>query len=925
VRRAQSLWKLLKGVPPDRLAGGMVCTVTLAVLALNIRTLTLQSLWFDEGLSVAFAARPLSQVISTLIHQDLHPPLYYLVLHWWMALAGNSEWAVRMPSALAAVLLVPLAYATVREVSGGPRESSDTWAAVAVAAATFIGASPFLAYYAQEARMYSTAATLSLAALWAFLRAARRQDSGSWGLFGLLLAAGAYTQYFSAFLVPAFLLYAIVLDRRLLRNALGSTILAFVLYLPWLKPAYLQIGRLLRVPDYWVSTSIDLSQFAQSLSDAFLPNVSTALGLAGVVAAIGLVLRFAHQRNYRLTPRTRRGALVFLTLMIPLLLTYATVAVAPKFAARYTITVTAPAYLCAIMLLHPVINHRAKWARGLLCLAAVAVLTVSLRSMLAVIEGRENPRDDVRALAAYLTDNAQAEDAILLVENAPYALQYYYRGQAPVVGLHVGVGFDPAVQFLNRLLGDGPRRVWLVLWHHEFADPSDLAVTELLRAGREAHINERFRGHQLRAFDISHDDQTQKDYAQPQTPMDAGFSPGLRLRGFDLFSNAPGQVHYVFYWEAQKQLVRNHRLTLTLQDLHGTEYLRTDQALCTDYFLPPAWPIGTVIRGRVDLDLPADLPAIEYETHLQVFDPVAQQNLDLVDERGAPQGQKLLVDVLVLPKSTMDGPILEIRNPVQKALGSGLLLRGYDVPGETLDPGETLKLTLWLQRKGTPSVDAAVQFRLQNAAQSTVWETSSPILHGYSPIEWNAEEINRAIYTLLLPPELSGGTYSLQVSIGQTWTALRTLNVTARDHVYDRPPMQQSLDLQYEQGIILLGYDVETHGVSEDLPAKIRLYWQAQGPVNASYKVSVQALLADKSIASQSDTIPVAWSYPTTAWLPGEIVTDEHLLRIDPGVEPGNYSLIVVLYEEQSGERLQVEQAGAVADHAALSTLQIAP
>jgi hypothetical protein len=308
-----------------------------------------------------------------------------------------------------------------------------------------------------------------------------------------------------------------------------------------------------------------------------------------------------------------------------------------------------------------------------------------------------------------------------------------------------------------------------------------------------------------------------------------------------------------------------------------------------------------------------------------VLDPVSQQNVDLVDERGAPRGQKLLVSSFTLPKSALLDTMPEIKNQGRVALDSSLLLLGYDLPGDSLQPGKPVKVSLWLQLAGRPSADLAILFRLQEAFNATAWQTSARVLPGYPPAKWEANEINRVIYTLLLPPELSDGNYSLQISTGQAWTTLRTLQIVAREHVYERPAMQHVLDLQFEHGITLLGYDVEAHKASEMLPATIRLYWRALEPVSASYKVSVQALSAGTNIAAQSDTIPVGWTYPTTAWLPGEIVTDEHFLSADHGLEAGDYALIVVLYEEQDGTRLGVAQAGVAADHAALSTLHIIP
>ena len=908
----------------EKLAAVLVSALVLAIFGLYAHSLQKQSLWFDEGLSVIFASRPLPQLMETLIYQDLHPPLYYLLLHSWISLAGNSEWAVRLPSALAAVLLIPLAFGVVREVFGDRNGTDGAWVVAGLSASALIGTSPFFAYYAQETRMYSIAAMLSLATTWAFLRAARKGTTRWWYLFGFLLAAGLYTQYFSAFVGPAFWLYTVLLNRRLLRGTALGTALAVFLYVPWIWPAYMQLGRLLRVPDYWVSTRVDVGHFVRAIWETILPNASARLGLAVALVSILLLLRFAHQRRYQLSDRTRRSVLVFLTLLIPILLTYAAVTLAPKFATRYTIVAAAPLYICAVLLLYPLLSHRAMWARALSGTAIILAVLLSLDSMAGVVAGRQNRRDDVRGLAAYLSEYAQPDDAMLLVESAPYALEYYYRGTTPMYGLHVGNDFETAAKVLNHILKAGPRRVWLVLWHHEFADPTDMVVTELMRVGREMAVQEQFLGYELRAFDVQHDDQTVEAYPQPRTATDALFSPGVHLLGFDMYSNDPGQLHYAFYWETWKQLDRNYSLTLALQDPDGNEYLRQDQALSTDYFLPPAWPIGTPIRGRVDVTLPADLPAITYRAYLQILDPKTRRNLDLVDERGAPLGQELFIGELFLPKSAMSQTSSVIQNPLDADMGSGLRLLGFEAGGGSASSGDRLRLTLWWQRTGTPGADQPIQFRLLDSDGSPAWNTSGAVIDGYPLSQWQIGEINRAVYRMQLSPDLPSGNYELQVGSLHNWTTIRNLALAARPHRYDRPQMQHMLDLPFEQGITLLGYDLEAPVAKAGEKTVVRLYWQAQEPIPLSYKVSVQLLFPDQRIAVQDDSIPVGWTYPTAAWLAGEVITDEHTLSIRPDSEPGDYGLIVVLYDEQSLLRLHVQQADQITDHAALTTLVVA-
>ncbi len=918
-----------------RWARAGVIVLTLAVFALYMGTLDRQSLWFDEGLSVVFASRPLPDLMHTLVYEDLHPPLYYLLLHYWMQVAGTSERAVRLPSALAAVLLVPLAFAVVREVWGHNRGTNGSWAVVGTAAAALVASSPFIAFYAQETRMYAIAAALALATTWAYLRATRTDSLRVWGVFSVLLAASLYTQYFSAFIVPAFWLYALLLDRRsFLRTALG-TALAALLFAPWVRPAFLQLQRLWRVPDYWVTTRINPGVFLQAMLNTFLPTASTRLGLAIGIAVALLLVRLVQQRGIVLSERGRRGILVLLTCLIPLGLTYAAVTIAPKFAARYAIVSAGPLYICAALVLYAVLGRRFIPARALFVVLILAGGLVSLRSAVAVVEGQEQGRDDVRGLAAYLSANAQPNDALLLVESAPYALQYYYQGHAPVYGLHVGQDFASAANLLNRILQDQPRRVWLVLWHYEFADPTDMVATELMRVGSEVDRVPQFQGYKLRAFDV-HDYETKiAAEPQPRTVTDAQFWPGIRLLGFDRLDNDPGQLHYILFWQVQEPLDRNYSLTLSLEDQEGTDYLRRDQALSTPYFLPPVWPLRTPIRGRVDLDLPADLPPITYRLRLRVLDPESGRNLDLVDAADIPVGQALLLEELALSKSNISQNASEIANLVEADMGQGLELLGFDLPRLEYKPGDTMRLTLWWRAveelPGTAgSAEAASEeemahFRLLDYKNEVVWEERRAVVEHHPIGEWQPEEVNRSIYRLTIPSALSGGKYHLQAGVADTLIALTSLDVTPRYHQYTVPPIEEPLGVQFEGGITLLGYDLQAPNVQPYEFMTVTLYWRASEPITASYKVSLQLLTPDLRMAGQDDSIPVHWTYPTTAWLPDEIISDEHVVEINSLAVADRHMLIAVLYEEKSGLRLMVERAGKTEDHAILTVLEGSP
>jgi hypothetical protein len=707
-----------------------------------------------------------------------------------------------------------------------------------------------------------------------------------------------------------------------------SMLVTTLLYLPWVGPAYLQMRRLLLAPDYWVTTRIDLGLFFRMIWNAFLPSPPKQLALLGALLAAILLMRLS--RGFQLSQRGKRTVLVLLTSLIPLAITYAAVTLMPKFVARYTIVAAAPLYICLTLALYGLLGHTTMWSRALFHLLIAAAIVVSLRSALAVLDGRENRRDDIRSVSAYLTQHAQPNDAFLLVENAPYAFQYYYHGSTPQYGLHVGVDFSHGASTLNEILRTRPRRLWLILWHHEFADPTDMLVTELLRVGREVDIVEQFWGYQLRAFDIQDYDRSIVAFPDPEVTLAADFAPSLHLLGFDRLRKEGGQWHYVLYWEATKPLQHNYRMTFSMQDQYGNEYLRRNQALSTDYFLPPVWPLDTPIRARIDLTLPADLPAIHYQTYLSIIDPDTQRNVDLVDARGAPVGQALLLEEFALSKADLGTAIAEITNPLTASntpvsgTANGLELLGFGPISTEYGQGNTLGLTLWWRRVDLSGPDQPVQFRLRGQ-DSVVWEDEKPLIPDYPMSQWREGEVNRAVYRLAIPSDVPGGEYDLQTGIGGRWTSLSLLRVVAREHRYDRPVMQQVLDLPFEGGITLLGYDLAAPVVHPGETASVTLYWQTQTPITTSYKVSVQLLSPQLQLVAQDDSIPVHWTYPTTAWLPGEIISDEHILTVASEAPPGSYSLIALIYDPKSNSRLSGEQAGRIEDHATLSVLEIVP
>jgi hypothetical protein len=83
----------------------------------------------------------------------------------------------------------------------------------------------------------------------------------------------------------------------------------------------------------------------------------------------------------------------------------------------------------------------------------------------------------------------------------------------------------------------------------------------------------------------------------------------------------------------------------------------------------------------------------------------------------------------------------------------------------------------------------------------------------------------------------------------------------------------------------------------------LSLYWLGTGSVPANLKVFVQLQDQAKRSLAQADGLPVLGVGRTSAWVPGEIVRDDRQLAIPGDVSPGDYRLVVGLYDPATGAR----------------------
>ncbi len=359
----------------------MALMLLMAVAAISARFFITTPLWLDEALSVNIAKLPLSQIGEALRH-DGHPPLYYLLLHGWIALLGDGDLAVRALSASISLLALPLAALIGLRLSGRRLAVMFTWV---------LAVSPFFLRYGSETRMYSLIVVLVLAGH--LVGGAALRKPTAWSLLGTAVITSAllWTHYWSMWLLAAVGLLVVVrvvqskragtLDRAALMVA-GAMGVGALSFLPWL-PSMLYQSAHTGTP--WAKTARPAGILVTSIFDFSggpysEPQVLAMFSL--IILVIGLFGRGVSTWGIELDFRGRSdargiGAIVGATLIIASL---ATLALKAGFASRYA-SVYFPfvVLLVALGLERFVIGRLRTIVLCLFCLLSIAGLAFTFR------------------------------------------------------------------------------------------------------------------------------------------------------------------------------------------------------------------------------------------------------------------------------------------------------------------------------------------------------------------------------------------------------------------------------------------------------------------------------------------------------------------------------------------------------------------
>lgn len=451
------------------------------------------SYWGDEAASVMSAERSWPSLIGMLGSIDAVHGVYYAFLHLWVGAFGSAEIAARLPSALAAGLMVAGTVTLVRGFTG-ERTAMITGIVCIVL--------PRTTSMAVEARSYSLGAAAAVWLTVLLLRLVRRRSGiGGWVGYGVGAAACISLFLYLGLILIVHGAFLALVHRDRLRPWFGSTGLALLLATPLIVIGYLQRAQIafLARRDYATPGHVFISQWFGH------PVVAIIGWLLIAAAVVSLARSVAHPIGMR---RTRRHltALALLWLVLPtVLLLWGNATVSPMYNVRY-LSFCVPAVAILVALGAESFGGlsrsrlRAVLPVGLVAALVIACIPVYLgqRTMWAKDGG-----SDWRAAAAYVAQHAHAGDLIIfdqstkpsrdprimvaLYPDAFTGLQDVALSTPYTERTHLWDGVEPnAVAVSGR---NGAMSVWAVELPTGHAEPDD--ITMLLHRGFSIETSQR--------------------------------------------------------------------------------------------------------------------------------------------------------------------------------------------------------------------------------------------------------------------------------------------------------------------------------------------------------------------------------------------------------------------------------------------------
>ncbi|MCK4248489.1 MAG: glycosyltransferase family 39 protein, partial [Candidatus Omnitrophica bacterium] len=199
-----------------------------------------KSLWSDEAGSLITVHKDLKYLFTYLFKIDTHPPLYYLGLHLWIKIFGQTAAGLRSFSAVFSSLTIGLIFLMGKQFKD---------LTLGLILSFLFAISAYQIYFSQEARLYSLVMFIFCSGYYFYLRYFNYQKKTDLYLTALINLAGAYTFLYYIIILGLKDLFLLILMitgkiKKDFKHFIISRLVFIILYLPWIGIIIKKVNKL---------------------------------------------------------------------------------------------------------------------------------------------------------------------------------------------------------------------------------------------------------------------------------------------------------------------------------------------------------------------------------------------------------------------------------------------------------------------------------------------------------------------------------------------------------------------------------------------------------------------------------------------------------------------------------------------------------
>lgn len=425
----------MKELLKNKVALAHIFIIVLGIIFISL-SIFHSSLWYDESYSVAISNRSFAD-IWTIGGHDVHPILYYWILHIIRMIFGNQIMLFRLLSVLSLAILGILGFTHIRK---------DFGEKVGILFSFFVFFLPITVAYAGEIRMYDLAMLLvTVMAIYSYriYKNPDKKNIKNWILFGVFSLASAYTHYYAlaaaGVINLALLIYFIkksVKEKKFCYNLkifIIVGVIQIIAYLPWLVYLLLQISQV--SAGFWISmtfpgTLIEMFtfQFTGNLDDSM--HVSNwVAGIFGIIVSGFVIYLFVKNRKNKEENKPAKYSIIIYVLTLLGVCLMSLIMMSPILYARYMLCITGLFIFFISFILGKYGNKY--------IIAAVCILSIIIATYINITQIEQNYDESNSEPIEYLQENIQEGDIIIfgnegsgfvVAANFPDVDKYFWDG-----------------------------------------------------------------------------------------------------------------------------------------------------------------------------------------------------------------------------------------------------------------------------------------------------------------------------------------------------------------------------------------------------------------------------------------------------------------------------------------------------------------